>query len=67
VVDGIAGSATWAALEPATPVPAPPVGFPVEPGTVVVIKDGSDPKPESLLWRALWAILGLIWPDRKEK
>lgn len=58
--------------QPAAPVPAPvppakpPVGFPVEPGTVVVIKDGSKPKPESFWLRLLEKALGVIF-KRKDK
>lgn len=38
--------------------------IPSEPG-VVIIKDGSKPKPEGLGWKILWFLLGLIW--KKEK
>lgn len=51
-------------VEPAKPV-APPVGFPVDPGTVVIIKDGSKSKPEGLFWRALWAVLNAIFGRKK--
>lgn len=51
-------------VEAAKPV-APPVGFPVDPGTVVIIKDGSKSKPEGLFWRALWAVLNAIFGRKK--
>lgn len=66
------GEASPAPGQPAAPAPAPtppakpPVGFPVEPGTVVVIKDGSKPKPESFWLRLVEKALGVIF-KRKDK
>lgn len=49
---------------PPTPARKPPVAFPVEPGTVIVIKDGSKPKPEGPFWRLMFWLLGLIFKPK---